>query len=147
MPLNLYYFVPVFLILIFNLLINRRRLLSDRGLLGRWGEKYSEKFLKRKGMKTLTRNFSCKTGEIDLIMVDTDGSLVFVEVRTKADEKFSDVESSIIPAKKARLKKAAHYFLSTQNIEDRPFRFDIIAIVLGTKGRPQLRHYENAFVP
>lgn len=119
--------------------------MSDRKLLGRWGEKYCEKFLKRKGLKVLTRNFSCKTGEIDIIMVDTNGSIVFVEVRTKADEEFSDVESSITQAKKTRLKRAARYFLSTQDIENRPFRFDIVAIVLGRKGKPQIRHYENAF--
>jgi len=128
-------------------LLNRRKLLADRKLLGQWGEKYCEKFLKRKGLKVLTRNFSCKTGEIDLIMVDTEGGIIFVEVRTKADEKFIEAESSITTAKKNRLKRAARYFLSTQKIENRPFRFDIVTIVLGQKGRPQLRHYENAFVP
>ena len=128
-------------------MLNRRKLLADRKLLGQWGEKYCEKFLKRKGLKILTRNFSCKTGEIDLIMVDTEGGIVFVEVRTRADEKFVEAESSITTAKKNRLKRAARYFLSTQNIENRPLRFDIVTIVLGPKGRPQLRHYENAFVP
>ena len=131
----------------FGFIFNRKKLLADIKLLGRWGEKYCEKFLKDKGLKTLTRNFSCKTGEIDLIMVDSDRSIVFVEVRTKTDEKFSDVESSITPAKKTRLKRAAKYFIATNNIEDRPFRFDIVAIVLGLKGKPQLRHYENAFIP
>ena len=128
-------------------MLNRRKLLADRKLLGQWGEKYCEKFLKRKGLKILTRNFSCKTGEIDLVMVDTEGGIVFVEVRTKADEKYAAVESSITTAKKNRLKRAARYFLSTNNIENRPLRFDIITIVLGQKGCPQLRHYENAFVP
>ncbi len=130
----------------FDFLINRRRLLSDQKLLGRWGEKYSEKFLNKKGFKTLTRNFSCKTGELDLVMVDSDGGIIFVEVRTKTHEDFSSVESSITSAKMTRLKRAAKYFISTNNIENRPFRFDIIAIVLGQKGKPQLRHYENAFV-
>jgi putative endonuclease len=134
-------------ILEFNFLINRRRLFSDRRLLGQWGEKYCEKFLKKKGLKILTRNYSCKTGEIDLVMVDSDGGIVFVEVRTKTDEEFSSVESSITSAKKTRLTRAARYFISTNNIENRPFRFDIVAIVLGQKGRPQIRHYENAFVP
>ena len=134
-------------ILIFNFLINRRKLLSNRKLLGRWGEKRCEKFLKRKGLKILTRNFSCKTGEIDLIMVDTDGSIVFVEVKTRADEKFAEVETSITSAKKARLQRAARYFLAGNNIQNRPFRFDIVTIVLGQSGRPQIRHYENAFVP
>ena len=128
-------------------MLNRRKLLADRKLLGQWGEKYCERFLKRKGLKILTRNFSCKTGEIDLIMVDTEGGIVFVEVRTRADEKFVEAESSITTAKKNRLKRAARYFLSTQNIENRPLRFDIVTIVLGQKGRPQLRHYKNAFVP
>jgi putative endonuclease len=146
-PLNLCYFVPVIYILEFDFLINRKKLLADHRLLGRWGEKYCEKFLKDKGLKTLTRNFTCKTGEIDLIMVAPDGSLVFVEVRTKTDENFSDVESSITSAKKTRLKRAAKYFIATNNIEDRPFRFDIAAIVLGLKGKPQIRYYENAFIP
>ena len=134
-------------ILIFDFFINRKKLLADRRLLGQWGEKRCERFLNGKGFKTLTRNFSCKTGEIDLIMVDSDTSIVFVEVRTKTDEEFSDVESSITEAKKTRLKKAARYFLATHDIKNRPFRFDIVAIVLGRKGNPELRHYENAFVP
>lgn len=134
-------------ILNFDFLINRRKLLADRKLLGRWGENRCEKFLKRKGLKTLTRNFLCKTGEIDLVMVDSEGGIVFVEVRTKADEKFSDVESSITPAKKRRIQRAARYFLATNNIHDRPCRFDIVAIVLGQSGSPEIRHYENAFVP
>lgn len=134
-------------ILIFNFPTNRDKLLSDRELLGRWGEKRSEKFLKRKGLKTLTRNFSCKTGEIDLVMVDSDGSIVFVEVKTRTDEEFAEVEDSITSAKKARLKRAARYFLASNDIQDRPCRFDIVTIVLGQTGRPQIRHYENAFVP
>jgi len=116
-------------------------------VLGRWGEKRSQRFLKRKGLKTLTRNFSCKTGEIDLIMVDTDRTIVFVEVRTRADETFGSAESSITSAKKARLIRTARYFLTTHDIDDRPFRFDVVTIVLGPKGTPQLRYYKNAFVP
>lgn len=116
-------------------------------MLGRWGEQRCEKFLKHKGLKTLTRNFSCKTGELDLIMTDSEGCIVFVEVRTKTDEEFSDVESSITSAKKTRLIKASRYFIATNNIANHPFRFDVVAIVLGRKGKPQIRHYENAFVP
>ena len=95
----------------------------------------------------LVRNFSCKTGEIDLIMVDTDGTLVFVEVKTRANESFGPSESAITAAKKNRMHRAARYFLATHDIENRPFRFDVMTIVLGEKGRPQIRHYENVFVP
>ena len=129
-----------------KLLPNKRRLLADKELLGRWGEKRCEKFLKRKGLKTLTRNFSCKTGEIDLVMVDSDGTLVFVEVKTRANEDFSTSESAVTKAKKTRMFRTARYFLATNNVENRPFRFDVITIVLGEKGPEQIRHYENAFV-
>ena len=132
---------------LFGWLPKRRKLLANRKLLGRWGEKRCERFLKRKGLKKLARNFSCKTGEIDLIMVDNSRTIVFVEVKTRADESFEPTESVITPAKKNKLFKTARYFLATHNIEDRPFRFDVVAIVLGQKGRPQIKHYENAFVP
>lgn len=124
---------------------NRRKLLSDRARLGRWGEKRSERFLKRKGLKTLTRNFSCRTGELDLVMVDPDGSIVFVEVKTRTGEQFACAEAMITPGKKRRVKRAARYFLACHGIQDRVCRFDVVAIVLGDSGRPEIRHYENAF--
>ena len=130
-----------------GIVLNRRKLLTDRKLLGQWGEKYCHRFLKKQGMKTLTRNFSCKTGEIDLVMVDTDSTIVFIEVRTRSDEIFNSVESSITTPKKVRLLRTARYFITTHNIDDRPLRFDIVTIVLSPKGPPQIRHYKNAFVP
>jgi putative endonuclease len=129
---------------------NKRRLSSDPKLLGRWGEKRCEKFLKKKGLKKLAHNFSCKAGEIDLIMVAPDRTIVFVEVRTRASrgqESFVPPESTITSAKKAKLRMTARYFLATHKVENRPFRFDIVTIVLGQKGREQINHYENAFVP
>ena len=72
-----------------GLIFQRSKLLKDIKLLGKWGERQCEKFLKRKGLKTLTHNYACKAGEIDLIMVDSDRSIVFVEVKTRADEAFA----------------------------------------------------------
>ena len=125
---------------------NKQKRLADKKLLGQWGEKRCETFLKRKGFKTLARNFRCKTGEIDRVMVDTDGTLVFVEVKTRANEDFGPSESSITSVKKTRILRAARYFLATHQIEDRPLRFDVVTIITGEKGRPQIRHYKNAFV-
>ena len=130
----------------FGLLANRNKLLADKSLLGRWGEKRCEKFLKAKGLKLLTRNYLCKTGEIDLIMVNDNGAIVFVEVKTRADESFTDVENAITGAKKNKLFRTSRYFLATHNIEDRPYRLDVVSIVLGRKGPIQIRHYENAFI-
>ncbi|MHC4498480.1 MAG: YraN family protein [Planctomycetota bacterium] len=121
--------------------------MTDTKRLGRWGEKRCEAFLKRKGLKTLARNFSCKMGEIDLIMVDTDGTIVFVEVKTRAGEDLTPAESVVTFSKKTRALRTARYFLAAHKIDDRPYRFDVVTIVLAQTGPPQIRHFENAFVP
>lgn len=126
---------------------NRRGLLADRARLGRWGEKRCERFLKAKGFHTLTRNFTCKTGEIDLVMVDPDGVLVFVEVKTRASEAFSPATSAVTGRKKLRMTRAAKYFLASGDIQDRPCRFDVVTIILGESGPPEIEHYERAFAP
>ena len=128
-------------------LLGKRRLLRDKAQLGRWGERHAEQFLRRGGLKTLTRNFLCKTGEIDLVMVDTDGTLAFVEVKTRASEDFSPAESAVTGTKRTRMTRAARYFLASHQIEDRPYRFDVVTVVLGEEGPPEVRHYRSAFVP
>lgn len=125
----------------------RRRFLEDPKRLGRWGEKRGERYLVRKGFKSLARNFSCKVGEIDLVMAEPSGSVVFVEVKTRTAETLAEAEETVTPAKRARLSRAAKYFLAMHRIEGRPCRFDVVAIILGRSGPVQIRHYENAFVP
>ncbi len=130
-----------------NALLKKSSVSADRVKLGRWGEKRCEKFLRKKGLKLLTRNFSCKTGEIDLIMVDTDGTIVFIEVKTRADEDFAPAEYAVTPAKKKKLYRTARWFLKINNIIDCPCRFDVVTIVLNKKARERITHYPRAFLP
>ena len=92
-------------------------------------------------------NFSCRTGELDLVMVDPHGVIVFVEVKTRAGEQFAPAEAMITPGKKRRVRRAARYFLACHRIQDRICRFDVITIVVGDCGPPEIRHYEDAFTP
>lgn len=130
----------------FDFIFNRKKLLTDIKLLGKWGERRCEKFLKRKGLKTLTRNYACKAGEIDLIMVDSDRSIVFVEVKTRADEELSPTESVITKPKMDKMSHTARYFLTVHEIQNRPYRFDVVTITLGQRGPAEIRYYKNAFV-
>jgi putative endonuclease len=123
----------------------REKLLSDKRLLGRWGQEQCEKFLKKQGYKTLTRNYSCSSGEIDLIMTAGDGTVVFVEVKARADEKFADAEAAITAGKKQRMTKTANLFLRKYKLDNMPGRFDVVIVMADEKGKPQIRHYENAF--
>jgi putative endonuclease len=122
-----------------------KKLLSDKRLLGRWGQKQCEKFLKSKGCRVLTRNFSCKTGEIDLIVTDSVGAVVFVEVKTRANEDFADAEATVTKAKQIRMARAANLFIKKYKLENLPLRFDVVIIIIGEKSKTQVRHYENAF--
>jgi putative endonuclease len=121
--------------------------LSDIRLLGRWGQKQCEKFLKKKGCRTLVRNFSCRTGEIDLIVAASDGTVVFVEVKTRANENFVDAEATVTRTKQIRMARAANFFIKKHKLENLPLRFDVVAIITCEKGKTQIRHYENAFAP
>jgi putative endonuclease len=124
-----------------------KKLLSNTRLLGRWGQKQCERFLKKKGYRTLVRNFSCRTGEIDLIAAASDGTVVFVEVKTRANEDFSDAEAAITAAKKQRMIRAANFFVKKHKLENLPLRFDVVIVIAAEKGKMQIRHYENAFSP
>lgn len=130
----------------FGLFFKRNKLLKDRYALGRWGERQCEKFLKRKGLKTLTRNYACNAGEIDLIMVDKDRAIVFVEVKTRLDEEFAPTETVVNKTKADKMVKTSRYFLSVHDIASRPYRFDVVTITLGRRGPADIRHYKNAFM-
>ena len=133
--------------MLFLFLGGRRRLLADPKRLGRWGERRSERFLRRRGFAVVTRNFACRSGEIDLIMSDSDGTIVFVEVKTRRDEEYSEAQEAVTLRKRTRMIRAAKHFVESYKIKNRPVRFDVVAVVLGQKGPAEIRHYPNAFVP
>ncbi|MDN4056802.1 YraN family protein [Massilia sp. YIM B02769] len=100
--------------------------LSQKQTQGRDWEQTALRYLKRQGLSFIEANFTCKGGEIDLIMRDGD-TIVFVEVRQRADSKHGGAAASITPAKIRRLVRAAQvYLLRFPRLP--PCRFDVIAI-------------------
>ncbi|MES2898369.1 MAG: YraN family protein [Pseudomonadota bacterium] len=100
--------------------------LSGKQRQGQAWENRALAFLEAKGMTLVEANFSCKSGEIDLILRDS-GELVFVEVRQRACGSHGGAASSITPAKQRRVVKAAQTYL--QRFERTPAcRIDVIAI-------------------
>jgi len=45
-----------------------------------------------------------------------------------------------------KLAHTARYFLALYDIENRPYRFDVVTIILNRTGRPKITLYKNAFV-
>ncbi len=85
------------------------------------------------GLVLLQRNYrvargpNAKGGEVDLVMRDRDGTLVFVEVRARRDDRFGGAAASIGASKRRRIVFAATCFLRTQP-RPPPCRFDVVAV-------------------
>jgi putative endonuclease len=75
----------------------------------------------------VARGRSRHGGEIDLIVLDTDGTLVFVEVRVRRGFVGGGAAASVGAAKRARLIHAARTYLS-QLSRVPPCRFDVVAV-------------------
>lgn len=99
-------------------------------------------YLQAQGLQVLDRNYRTPGrggGEIDLIMQAADGTVVFVEVRSRSDSRFGGVGGSIDGAKQHRIVQAAQHWLLRQGIAP-ACRFDVVAI-----DGPQLQWLRAAF--
>jgi putative endonuclease len=119
--------------------------------LGEQGEENACKFLARCGMKILGRNYRCPVGEVDIIALDktplglAGQTVVFVEVKTRCDDSYTDPESAVDAEKRRRMKKVANYYLTVREGEDLAIRFDIVSIVMRPGEKPQIKHIPDAF--
>jgi putative endonuclease len=83
--------------------------------------------LRRAGLKLLSRNFSTRFGELDLVMRDAD-ALVFVEVRYRRHREVGGGAASVGAAKRERIARAAQGYLQAHpNLAALPCRFDVVA--------------------
>ncbi len=104
--------------------------------------------LKSKGLKLVTKNFRCRFGEIDIIMLDKK-TLVFVEVRFRKNNNFGGGLESITSAKQQKLRKTAEFYLQ-QNNQHKNARFDVVSMSKSTQTSDNRQEYtfewiNNAF--
>jgi putative endonuclease len=104
-----------------------------RGAIGTAAEDRALAHLRRHGLELECRNYrlargpGARGGEIDLVMRDTDGTLVFVEVRARADARHGGAAASVGAAKRARIVLAARHYLMRLPVLP-PCRFDVITV-------------------
>jgi len=103
------------------------------GIDGKSAEDRAWDYLRRAGLSLVARNYRvargprARAGEIDLICRDRDGTLVFVEVRARADMSHGGAAASVGATKRARLVFAAQRYLASLPVMP-PCRFDVVAI-------------------
>jgi putative endonuclease len=111
---------------------------------GRRWERAAESLLRRRGLRTLARNYQCRRGEIDLVMLDGP-ALVFVEVRYRSSDRFGSGADSVTLTKQRRIVSAARQFLGRHaQHAQRPCRFDVVSIGGGADGA-ELNWIRSAF--
>ncbi len=93
-------------------------------------EQRASGFLQAKGLQFVARNYRTPGrggGEIDLIMRDRDGTLVFVEVRKRSRADHGGAAASVGHVKQRRIIFAArHYLLQLRTVP--PCRFDVVVM-------------------
>ena len=107
--------------------------------LGAEAEARAAQLLQRKGYRIVDRNWTCRGGEIDLICVDGE-TLVFVEVRARADARHGTPLETVVDLKRRRLIRAAEIYLHVKKRQECACRFDVVAVTGET-----IDHVEDAF--
>lgn len=114
--------------------------MTNDNTVGKLAEDLAVAHLARKGYRLLTRNYHCRRGEIDAIMLDG-STLVFIEVRCRTVGQRSALES-ITWTKRRRLLLAAQHYLA-YHPTDMPCRFDVVTI----SGEPMTRNARITHLP
>lgn len=112
---------------------------------GAAAEALARRHLEQQGLRLLAQNWSCRRGELDLVMLDRD-TVVFVEVRYRRHRAWGGALESVDARKREKLTLAATYFLQKESRwAQHPCRFDVIAINADGNRPPQLNWIQNAF--
>ena len=108
-------------------------------VLGKRGEAFAARYLRERGAEIIAANVTYRVGEIDLIARESDGTIVFVEVKTRANSSYG-VAEAVTPQKLARLRKAAAQWLDGKPLSE--VRVDVIALVARGQGFA-LEHFKG----
>ena len=106
---------------------------KSRKAVGDAAEELALRWLLARGLVLVERNYrvargpSARGGEVDLILRERDGTVVFVEVRSRADTSHGGAAASVTPAKRRRILWAAQHFVRRLG-DPPPCRFDVVAI-------------------
>ena len=106
------------------------------------GKKYEDRaceYLKEAGFSLVERGYMTSVGEIDIIAYEGK-TLVFIEVKGRASEKFGSPLEAINKSKRIKIIKTALCFIKRKNLRPEEIRFDAIGI-----SRGGIEHIRDAF--
>lgn len=112
--------------------------------LGRIGEEFAVRHLRRSGLVVLARNWRCARPEVrgELDIVARDGEiLVFCEVKTRRGLDTGGPAAAVTSAKQRQLRSLAAAYLASGAGRRRHVRFDVVSVTwAGTPQAPRIDH-------
>ena len=114
---------------------------NSKQQLGQKGEDLAAQYLRAQGYKIVMANFRIREGEVDLV-VQKNGVLVFVEVKSRHSECFGGPLEAVNKIKLQKLIKVALTYDREYNWNG-PFRIDAIGINWNTCPGPKIEHLKN----
>ncbi len=112
---------------------------------GARGEQLAARYLRDNGYEIIAANYATALGETDIIAVDKDGTVCFVEVKTRAPGGMLPPAEAVDYEKQRRLTNNAAAFLKQTNMRGSKTRFDIIEVILRDLFDHEINHIKNAF--
>lgn len=109
---------------------------------GNEAEQRAAALLEDKGYWIVERNYRCKVGELDIIALDGD-TMIFVEVRSRADDDHGDAIESVNWRKQRKVRRVAEIYLAHRRPTQDEFRFDVVAI--NGPSAADITHYDDAW--
>ncbi len=116
---------------------------QERLSLGKMGEELAVTRLRAMKYQILERNYRCPLGEMDIVAREK-GSLVFVEVKTRATKDFGGPAAAVNERKQRQLSRVALMYINQKRVRDVPARFDVVAVDLSGP-KPGIEIIQNAF--
>lgn len=115
---------------------------TDKGQLT---EQLAQDYLVTQGLTPVDKNYHCRNGELDLIMLDGD-TYVFIEVKYRKNNNFGGALAAISPSKQKKIKHCVTYYLHQAGLNEHNTccRVDVVTLE-GLITQPQITWLKNAF--
>lgn len=113
---------------------------------GHRGEAAAARFYQRQGCELLAHNYHSRFGELDLILREADGTLVFCEVKTRGARRLARPAEAVNAEKRRRLVLTAQLYLQRTDQSEAPMRFDIAEVTPLDSGRWMVHIIRGAFL-
>ncbi|HEY0839529.1 MAG TPA: YraN family protein [Vulgatibacter sp.] len=102
---------------------------SERRSRGLAAEGLAARHLEARGWTIVARNHTCRMGEVDIV-AEKDGSVAFVEVRSRTAGSFVHPLETLTWQKRRKVIAAAmDWAAKARRLDGRPLRFDVIVVL------------------